>query len=129
MGSTISFEMTWQTAVEILIAALEDGTGEGKKAARKEVRRMAEILDHLKNRDAATPAIGRWDVICNNPTGIAFGVTFGDEDQAGTYADRMAAAGYEVDRLPAFEAETSAEGALIAAAEVFADPSLISSDQ
>jgi hypothetical protein len=36
---------TWQYAVEIYILAIENGTAEGKEAAKAEIRRMARILD------------------------------------------------------------------------------------
>lgn len=49
----IDMTPTWPQAVEILIAALEDGTDTGKAAARAEFRRMAQILDQL-NREAAS---------------------------------------------------------------------------
>jgi len=49
---TITFRPTWSEAVEIYLAALENGTGDGKAAARQEVRRMAEILDSLAEEQA-----------------------------------------------------------------------------
>jgi hypothetical protein len=45
MTRTIQMKMTWETAVEIYIAALENGTEKGKDAAREEFRHMARMLD------------------------------------------------------------------------------------
>lgn len=42
---TISIVPTWSAAVEVYLAALEDGTETGKDAARQEFRRMARLLD------------------------------------------------------------------------------------
>lgn len=40
-----TIKLNWKAAVEICIAALEDGTPEGKEMARKELRDMARKLD------------------------------------------------------------------------------------
>ena len=45
MTQTIDITPNWATAIEILIAALEDGTEQGKAAAREELRRVARMLD------------------------------------------------------------------------------------
>jgi hypothetical protein len=42
---TIELTPTWQGVLPILLAALEDGTKEGKRIAREELRRMAEAAD------------------------------------------------------------------------------------
>lgn len=50
MTRYIDMTPTWAVAVEIYIAALENGTEKGKQAAREEIRRMARMLDdHAKN--------------------------------------------------------------------------------
>jgi hypothetical protein len=47
--ATIDLTPTWQGVLPILIAALEDGTKEGKKLAREELRRMAKAADTCKD--------------------------------------------------------------------------------
>ena len=47
--ATIDLTLTWQGVLPILIAALEDGTEEGKKIAREELRRMAKAADSRKD--------------------------------------------------------------------------------
>lgn len=42
---TIRFEMNWSGAAGIIAAALENGTGAGRKAAREELARMADCAD------------------------------------------------------------------------------------
>lgn len=49
----IDITPTWPQAVEILIAALENGTETGQAAARAELRRMAQILDSIANETEA----------------------------------------------------------------------------
>lgn len=49
----IDMTPTWPQAVEILIAALEDGTETGKAASRAELRRMAQILERIANETEA----------------------------------------------------------------------------
>lgn len=44
---TIDCTPTWAWAAKVYILALENGTGEGKDSARKEIMRMAELLDKL----------------------------------------------------------------------------------
>lgn len=41
----LSLNMTWKTAARVAIAALEDGTAEGKRLAREEIMRMADVAD------------------------------------------------------------------------------------
>ena len=43
----IDLTPTWREAALIIAAALENGTGKGRDAARQELFRMAEILDQL----------------------------------------------------------------------------------
>ncbi len=45
MTRYIDMAPTWTVAVEIYIAALENGTEKGKHAAREEIRRMGRMLD------------------------------------------------------------------------------------
>lgn len=45
---TIDMTPTWVFAVEIYIAALENGSEKGKQAAREELRRMAKMLDAVR---------------------------------------------------------------------------------
>ena len=42
---TIKIVPTWTAAAGIYCAALSDGTGEGKRAARDEIRRLARQYD------------------------------------------------------------------------------------
>lgn len=42
---TLTIEMGWKTVARILIAALENGTDEGKKLARDELMKMADVAD------------------------------------------------------------------------------------
>jgi hypothetical protein len=46
----ISLEMTWTHAAHIIAAALENGTGEGKRLARAELFRMAAALDTMQKK-------------------------------------------------------------------------------
>lgn len=48
----IRLEMNWSGAAGIIAAALENGTGAGKRAAREELARMAELADE-RNRLSA----------------------------------------------------------------------------
>ena len=41
---------SWQAAAELIIISIEHGTGEGKKAAKEELRRMAMILDEMNKK-------------------------------------------------------------------------------
>jgi hypothetical protein len=56
MTRTISLRMNWGTAAQIIAAALENGTAEGREAARAELFRMAEILDQLTSEREAQNA-------------------------------------------------------------------------
>lgn len=42
---TIDVTPTWSAIVPVLLAALENGTDEGKRMAREEIMRMADLLD------------------------------------------------------------------------------------
>lgn len=44
---TIAIEMSWKGAAGIIGAALENGTGEGRRAARVELARMADLADRF----------------------------------------------------------------------------------
>lgn len=119
MTRTIDLTPSWPQAARIIAAALENGTGAGREAARAELFRMAEILDQLHTQ----PAPALFEVITTKPGRAAFGQTFTDKADATAYADAMRAAGYTVDPFPAFEPVTLAE-ALSIAAETYGDASL-----
>ena len=119
MTRTIDLTPTWPQAARIIAAALENGTGAGREAARAELFRMADMLDQLNTQ----PAPALFEVITTKAGRAAFGQTFTKEDDATAYADAMRAAGYTVDPFPAFEPVTLAE-ALAVAAETYSDPSL-----
>lgn len=53
---TIRLEMNWSGAAGIIAAALENGTGAGKRAAREELARMAELADERNRLARATAA-------------------------------------------------------------------------
>ena len=42
---TMTIEMKWKSAARMCIAALENGTDEGKRIAREEIMRMADVAD------------------------------------------------------------------------------------
>ena len=42
---TIDITPTWEAVLPLLLAAFEDGTPEGRRMAREELRRMASIAD------------------------------------------------------------------------------------
>lgn len=42
---TIDLTPTWESAMPLLLIVLEDGTAEGKKAAREELMRLARDVD------------------------------------------------------------------------------------
>jgi len=49
----IDLSLSWQDTASAIILALENGTAEGKRLARAELRRMAEVADlaaDLKSR-------------------------------------------------------------------------------
>ncbi len=55
-GESITLGLTWAYSMELLIAALESGTPEGKRLAREELRDLAKRLDAMnKENDHATP--------------------------------------------------------------------------
>lgn len=53
---TIRLEMNWSGAAGIIAAALENGTGAWKRAAREELARMAELADERNRLARATAA-------------------------------------------------------------------------
>jgi len=121
---TISFKMDWKTAVEILLAALEDGTGDGKRAARKEVRRMAEILDSSTAEDEGqAQRTSLYEVIADHTDHgtAAYGVTFTDAATAEEYAETMRRLGYTVGPWPEYTTEPSLAAALDSARRFFED--------
>lgn len=107
MTKTISFDMTWQTAAQIIAAALESGTDTGREAARAELFRMASILDTMRaeQTDAA------------EPTPKAEGYTVAAYNHAGNCTayyrtvtqTEWTAAAADADQLPRDEAERLAE--------------------
>lgn len=46
---TIDLTPTWPAVLPILLAALEDGTEEGKRMAREELKRMAQVAEAAKS--------------------------------------------------------------------------------
>jgi len=137
MSRTIEMEMNWKTAAEIYMAALEGGTGEGWKAARAEIRRMAEMLDAMREQEAepakAAPAgeatgdsVELVEVIAHHPDdeSNAFGMTFHAVTTAMAYARHMRRAGYRADVSPAFYTEPTTEAALESAARFFEDQAI-----
>lgn len=46
-AGTINITPTWTTAAKIYLSVLLDGTPEGKKIAREEIMRMANLLDRF----------------------------------------------------------------------------------
>lgn len=129
---TIQMDMTWKIAAQIIAAALENGTGTGRDAARAELFRMADLLDELHSaqqadRKEASSAATLYEVITSNPESrqAAFGVTFTNEATATAYAERMEHHGYAADPFPAYSPEPSIAAALQSAANHFKDPRLI----
>lgn len=47
---TINLAPTWRSALPIMIAAIEDGTAEGRRIAREELARMATLADQANER-------------------------------------------------------------------------------
>lgn len=47
MTRYVDMTPTWPEAARIIAAALENGTGDGREAARAELFRMADIITHL----------------------------------------------------------------------------------
>ena len=47
MTETIELKLTWAYAMEIYMACLENGTEQGKQAAREELRTLARQMDAL----------------------------------------------------------------------------------
>jgi hypothetical protein len=121
---TIQMDMTWSYAAKIIAAALENGTGKGRDAARAELFRMAELLDQL--RDQQTGQTDLYEVIASDPESrkAAYGVTFTDEATATAYADRLENCGYAIDPFPAYQPEPSLAAALASAGSHFQDPRL-----
>lgn len=51
MARYIDLTPTWPEAARIIAAALENGTGKGREAARAELFRMADLLAHFADAD------------------------------------------------------------------------------
>lgn len=71
---SVVLDMNWRAASGIIRAALENGTGEGKRAARIELERMADLADErnelsaeLARRESADFAKAESDVIAEYP--------------------------------------------------------------
>lgn len=47
---TIDLTPSWAGVMPVLLACLEDGTEEGKKIARKELTRLASLMDSMNER-------------------------------------------------------------------------------
>jgi len=47
LAGKIDLTPTWSQALNLFITVLEDGTTEGKKIAREELKRMASLLDQF----------------------------------------------------------------------------------
>lgn len=45
---TIDLKPTWTETANMLLAIIENGTDDSKDFARAEIRRMGQIIDHLK---------------------------------------------------------------------------------
>lgn len=119
----IDLTPTWAEAMTIYALALENGTGEGRAAARKELARVAEILDQL-NSQPTTGTTELYEVLASKAGGTPFGVTFTTQEAADAYTDRLTAAGYNAEGTCAFDAHAEAGPALASAADYFSDPSL-----
>lgn len=122
---TIDLSPTWPEAVEILIAALENGTSSGQAAARAEFRRMAQTLDRLANEpddDAEARAV--FEIITSRADGSQpYGVTVATNAAAQDYAETMRRAGYHAEPC-AVEVQRTAKAALADAAAYYADERL-----
>ena len=120
---TIALTPTWAEAMTIYCAALENGTGEGRAAARQELARVAEILDTLAEQLTVPRYV--FEVIAGKPGSTPYGVTFTSEPAARAYANRLDAHGYEVDAVAEVTlTATTAEG-LADAAGFFGEPALM----
>ena len=60
-GKTIDISLSWPAAMEILIAALENGTDKGKAMARSELRALAKELDEYGDVLRTVPAVTKND--------------------------------------------------------------------
>ena len=118
---TISFDMTWTAAAQIIAAALENGTATGRDAARAELFRMAQMLDDMRQADAEPTTL--YEIIAHAPESISsgYGVAFATAEDAASYADRLEHLGYTADRLEPWSAVPLPDG-LQQAALFFSDP-------
>ena len=125
---TIKMQLDWQTAAQIIAAALENGTDKGRDAARAELFRMAAILTECQQQPPKHDdrSLDLWEVIAEPTSGTrtAFGQTFHDEAQAAGYARTMRRAGYRAKLSTVFGTQPSSSSALAEAARFFEDASL-----
>lgn len=119
---TINLNSTWREAMTIYLAALEHGTGDGREAARKELQRVAEMLDSLAEQDRQPRGV--FEVITDGPGKPAYGITFGTAEEAQTYSERMTAAGYTDATCAVTICESAADG-LAEAADFYGDDTLL----
>jgi len=120
---TIDLTPTWAEAMTILCAALENGTGEGRDAARRELARVAGMLDELA--DNLGVPLQAFDVIAGRETEGDFNATFTTDAAAHDYAERMRAHGFAVGAVAKIELHTTAESGMADAARFFDAPALI----
>lgn len=51
----IKIDVNWQYSMEILIAVLEQGSDDGKKAAKEKLRRLAQLVDEMNEKNKVNP--------------------------------------------------------------------------
>ena len=51
VSRSLNITPTWNAAMQILIAVLEDGTEKGKTEARIELMRLADLIDRQNEKD------------------------------------------------------------------------------
>jgi hypothetical protein len=125
-GRYIDMTPTWPEAARIIAAALENGTGAGRDAARAELFRMADVLHTLNTRQPE--GISLWEVITEASTGQPFGMTFTDEATATDYANAMKAAEYSANVSLPFKTQPTLDEAMDVAATFYGHPELADMD-
>ena len=78
---TVDVTPAWPAAAQILLAAIEHGTGEGKRIAREEIMRMAEIAQKYVDLQGPTTMKKGTRVFMSAPGFEGEGVTI--ENEAG----------------------------------------------
>lgn len=78
---TVDVTPTWPEAAQILLAGIEHGTGEGKRIAREEIMRMAEIAQKYVDLQGTTTMKKGTRVFMSAPGFEGEGVTI--ENEAG----------------------------------------------